>query len=124
MSCSGVVAGLMAGYLGLAYFTYQAQPAFTFPDTGPFILLGMVLLSGFFLGHLLSGLVRGLSGGITPYWYQDIQAWVALIAVGLLVLVALIHVINLSLPTDLELEGQWIQAILAAAVGFYFGARS
>jgi hypothetical protein len=115
---------LIVGYLGLAYFTYHTQPPFEFPETQPVLILLLVLLSGFFLGHLLSGLIRSLAGGITPYWFQDIQAWVALIAVGVLMLVALIHVINLSLPAGMELEGTWVQAILAGTVGFYFGARS
>ena len=41
------------------------------------LLLLAVLLSAYFLGHLITGLVRFVSGGVLPAWFQDVQAWFA-----------------------------------------------
>ena len=82
-----------------------------------------MLVSGFFLGHLLTGVVRLFSGSVLPYWFQDVQAWFALVALvllGILVLVRL--VINPTLELPLSLGN--IELTLAGFVGFYFGARS
>ncbi len=115
---------LLAGYLGLASFLYYQQPTFEYPSTSALILL-LVLLSGFFLGHLLTGAVRALSGGVLPFWFQDVQAWVALLAIGILgILLLLMVFINPSLPQTVQLDPHWVEAVLAALVGFYFGARS
>jgi magnesium-transporting ATPase (P-type) len=115
---------LLAGYLGLAVFLYRTQPKFEYPSTSALILL-LVLISAFFLGHLLTGAVRLLSGGVLPYWFQDIQAWVALLAIlcmGVLLIILLF--INPSLSLGQEISPPLLEAILAALVGFYFGARS
>ncbi len=68
---------LLAGYLGLAVFLYRTQPKFDYPSASAVILL-LVLISGFFLGHVLTAAIRIFSGGVLPYWFQDIQAWAAL----------------------------------------------
>lgn len=115
---------LLAGYLGLAVFLYRTQPKFEYPSTSAFILL-LVLASGFFFGHVLTGAVRWLSGGTLPYWFQDIQAWAALLAMlcmGVLLIILLF--INPSLSLSEEISPPVLEAILAALVGFYFGARS
>lgn len=115
---------LLAGYLALAAFLYYKQPTFEYPSTSAIILL-LVLASGFFLGHVLTGAVRTLWGGVLPYWFQDVQAWVALLAIGSMgVLLVIMLFINPSLPQEVQVSPQWVEAILAALVGFYFGARS
>jgi hypothetical protein len=115
---------LLAGYLGLAGFLYHKQATFEYPSTSAVLLL-LVLVSGFFLGHVLTGAVRTLAGGVLPYWFQDVQAWVALLAtlcMGVLLIIVLF--INPSLPLEAQISPQWVEAVLAALVSFYFGARS
>ncbi len=99
--------------------------SFDYPPQAEFLLLLALLLSAFFLGHILTGIVVRLSGGTLPYWFQDVQAWVALlalVALGILLIVQLF--INPSLAEPERLNLQKLEAGLAALVGFYFGARS
>jgi hypothetical protein len=116
---------LLAGYLGLAVYLYRTQPKFEVPAQGAFVLLLLLLFSGFFLGHLLTAAVRGASGGRIPFWFQDIQAWVALLAMGVLAVLMVIELfINPSLSLEQKIDMPTLEAILAGLVGFYFGARS
>jgi hypothetical protein len=82
--------------------------------------LPLVLLGGFFIGVV----VRALVGRHTQaYWWQDTEAWFALIAtLGLCIEVIIRLVINPSLQSPLELPN-W-EGLLAGIVAFYFGARS
>lgn len=115
---------LLAGYLGLAAFLFHAQPQFEYPSTSA-ILLFLVLGSAFFLGHVVTAAVFRLSGGVLPYWFQDVQAWVALLAIlcmGVILIILLF--INPSLPQEMKIDMPLLEAILAGLVGFYFGARS
>ncbi len=115
---------LLAGYLGLAYFMYN-KPQFQLPETGPVVLLLGVLISAYFLGHLLTGMMRYVGGGSLPAWFLDIQAWFALIGLLLLGVVVIVRlVINTSLPMEKQIDLDTTEAILAGVVGFYFGARS
>jgi hypothetical protein len=116
---------LLAGYLGLAAFLFKMEPEVEFPSSGSFILLVGLLISGFFLGHLLTGLMRVLGHGQLPDWFVDFEAWVALLAVFGLGALLIVHVIiNPSLPETIKLQLPTWEAALAAVVGFYFGARS
>jgi hypothetical protein len=95
------------------------------PETGPVILMLLVLISGYFLGHILTGAMRILAGGTLPAWFQDMQAWVALLALFLLGAIVIIRlVINTSLPLETRIDIPNTEAVLAGLVGFYFGARS
>jgi hypothetical protein len=123
---SGVIRFLlMAGYLGLAgYMWYNERFRFTDPLNGPPYLLIMLLLGTFFFGYVLTRVVHWVSGTILPYWYQDFQAWAALVALLVMAGIAVFYVFikptlktNYGVPLELE-------AVLAAVVGFYFGARS
>jgi hypothetical protein len=115
---------LLAGYLALAGFLYHTQPKFEYPSTSALILL-LVLLSGFFLGHVLTAIVRFLSRGVLPYWFQDIQAWTALLSVLCMGIILIIQLfINTSVPLEQQIDLPIVEAVLAALVGFYFGARS
>jgi hypothetical protein len=116
---------LLAGYLGLAVYLYQTQPEFSFPASGPFILLVGLLLGGFVLGHVSSGVMRVVGRGQLPDWFQDFEAWVALLALFALGILLIVYLfINPSVSEKYKLDMPTLQAWLAAAVGFYFGARS
>jgi hypothetical protein len=116
---------LLFGYLGLAYFMYTRDALFNLPKTGPVLLMLAILLTGYFLGHIITGVVRVLGGGNLPAWFQDIQAWVALVGLILLGVVIIARlVINTSLPMEKQLDMDTTESILAGVVGFYFGARS
>jgi hypothetical protein len=116
---------LLAGYLGLAAWMYQQHTDFALPETGPVVLLLLVLLSAFFLGHVLTGLVRFVSRGTLPAWFQDIQAWLAILALLVLGIILVIRlVINTSVPLQQQIGLEQMEAALAGLVGFYFGARS
>jgi hypothetical protein len=89
--------------------------------------LPVVILAAFFLGILVarfaSVVLRGPTG--LPYWYQDVMAWVALLAmIGLTIEVIVVTIVNPSLQPDRQLNVPTWQGILSAVVSFYFGARS
>jgi hypothetical protein len=116
---------LLGGYLGLAYFMFATRPPFQVPVTMPVLLLLAVLVTCFIVGHALSNLVLWLSRGTMPAWFQDIQAWFALLGMVVLGIVVIFRlVINYSLPLEDQVNLDVIEAILAGIVGFYFGARS
>jgi hypothetical protein len=117
---------LMAGYLGLAAFMwYKGTYLFEEPLSAPPLLLIMLLLGTYFLGYVVTAFVRWLSGPTLPYVYQDIQAWVALVALLTMGALAMWYLfINPSLDESHQRALVPMEAILAAVVGFYFGARS
>jgi hypothetical protein len=116
---------LLAGYLGLAVYLFRIQPKFEVPPQGAFVLLMLLLFSGFFLGHVLTAAVRGASRGTLPFWFQDVQAWVALLAMGVLAVLMIVELfINPTLSLENKIDMPTLEAILAGLVGFYFGARS
>jgi hypothetical protein len=116
---------LLAGYLGLAYYLYQAKPDLEFGAQGPFILMVGLLITGFVVGHVLSAAMRFIGRGRLPDWFLDIEAWVALIAtIGLGILLIVHILINPQLSDEIRLEMPTWEAGLAAVIGFYFGARS
>jgi hypothetical protein len=82
--------------------------------------LPLVLLGGFILGVVIHFVV---GRDYTPYWFEDFEAWVALLAVFGLSIDAIIHlVINPTLDDPLNAYG--LQMFIAAVIAFYFGARS
>jgi hypothetical protein len=116
---------LIGGYIGLAYFLYQRQVDFEPAPMGDLALLVGLMLGAYFLGHLLSGIMRFLGGGVLPAWYQDFEAWVSLLAMIAMGVLSMVHlVINTHLPLEDRLDMGTVEAVLAALVGFYFGARS
>jgi hypothetical protein len=116
---------LMAGYTVLAVYLYFTQPEFEFPASGPFILLIGLLIGGYLLGHIVSGAISFVGRGRVPYWFQDFEAWVALIALfGMGILLIVFLFINPSVSESNKLDMPITQAVLAAVVGFYFGSRS
>lgn len=116
---------LLAGYAGLAYFLYHNDRKFEAPPKGEIWLALLILLTGFFLGHMIGRLIRGMSGGVEPYWFQDLQAWLSLLGMIAMAVVAIVHLfINPSLKPSAQLDMPTLEAFLAAVVGFYFGSRS
>ncbi len=117
---------LLAGYLGLAWFLFKERSSLEFetPPKANLIEFLALILTGFFVGHILTVLIRWLSGGILPAWFQDVQAWLALLSLIGLAVVLLVHVfINKNLRPDLQI-GVDLDVVLATLVAFYFGARS
>jgi hypothetical protein len=92
------------------------------------IYMPVLLVTGFFIGLIVARFGEMIGGDSQPGWYQDIQAWLVLMAtLGLGVVVIITFVINPSLEakgaTLIQLP-RHLDHILAAVVGFYFGARS
>lgn len=116
---------LLVGYLGLAVYLFYKQPEFEFPTSGPYILLIGLLITGFFLGHILDRFMRVVGRGQAPDWFTDFEAWIALIAImGMGVLLIVYLFINPSVSDQYKIDMPTVEAVLAAVVGFYFGARS
>ena len=114
---------LLAAYLGLAYYMYHQKLEFQISETGPVFLDLAILVSAFIFGHVSTGMVRGISGNL-PAWYQDIQAWFALIALLTLGVIVLIRLINNHVLYENQIDPEVVEMTLAGFVGFYFGARS
>jgi hypothetical protein len=116
---------LLGGYLGLAYYLYVTKPKFDIANTGPLVLLITVLLSCFVVGYVVTLVVRALSPGGVPAWFQDVQAWVALLGLVVLCILVLMRiVINPSMEGGKQVDLDNVEVALAGLVGLYFGARS
>jgi hypothetical protein len=90
--------------------------------------LPLVLLGGFLGGYVFHRIVQAMSGGQAPFWFQDVEAWLALIGIVALVVALVFHVlINPSLENPDAWEFKNLEVanpIVAAIISFYFGARS
>jgi hypothetical protein len=88
--------------------------------------LPFVLLAAFFLGIVIGRLAQlGRGSAPPPFWFQDIVAWISLLAVLGLVAMVLIHiVINPGLSKEQKIRVPQFEAALASIVSFYFGIRS
>jgi hypothetical protein len=115
---------LLAGYVGLAVYEYQTQQKFELPEQAHLLRAAAVLLSAYFLGWVIARIVHLFWGDQPPAPYQDIQAWVALLAVLGLGVIALITLINQQVSQENKVSLEWANTVLAALVGLYFGARS
>lgn len=120
---------ILLAYGGLAYYLYRQGRDFTyeFDVTGNQILLISLMFGGFILGHYftLVALWWLRPYGEIPGYILDIQAWLAILAMVGLLIVFLVHVvINPGVSPENRLNTAIIEPILAAIVGFYFGARS
>ncbi|HEX5273122.1 MAG TPA: hypothetical protein VFW33_21650 [Gemmataceae bacterium] len=116
---------LLAGYVGLIVWLFYNKREFEHAPEGT-LLLPLVLVSGFIVGFLVTRLVLAASpGGQLPFWFQDVQAWFALLAVIFLVIITIIHLFILpNIEESLRFSTQTLEVVVAAVVGFYFGARS
>jgi hypothetical protein len=117
---------LLASLIGTCVYRYVTDPVgfekqllASVESLQAFPMLPVVVLTGFFLGAL----VRMVIGHYPPAWFQDLEAWLSLIAVLMMSVATLIHlVIQPSLSGELNLS--FWEAMLSAIVAFYFGERS
>jgi hypothetical protein len=116
---------LLAGYIGLIVWLFYNKREFEASPEGT-VLLPLVLVSGFIIGFVVTKLVlAGSPGGQLPFWFQDVQAWFALLAVIGLVIITIIHLFVLpNIDESLRFRTTTLETVVAAVVGFYFGARS
>jgi hypothetical protein len=116
---------LLAGYFGLAYWTYRNHTDYHQPDVERVMLVVALVMGAFLVGHLSTSIMRLMSGPALPFWFLDVQAWFSLIALALLAWVLIGRlVINTSVAAETQLTLRYSEAAMAAFAGFYFGARS
>ncbi len=116
---------LLAGYVGLIVWLFYNQREFA-PVPEGHLALPLILMSGFLLGFVVTrAVLAGSSTGQLPFWFQDVQAWFALLAVLGLTVIVIIHLFVLpTVEERLHFDTTTLETIVAAIVGFYFGARS
>jgi hypothetical protein len=116
---------LLGGYLGLIVWLFYNKREFEAAPEGT-LMLPLVLVSGFIVGFVVTKVVvAGSSTGQIPFWFQDVQAWFALLAVIGLVIITIIHLFILpNIEESLKFGTSKLEMVVAAVVGFYFGARS
>jgi hypothetical protein len=116
------VAGLV-GWVGYYWDEYEKNLPVSVPYELPLVLLG-----GFLAGYVFHRLVQSLSGGQAPFWFQDVEAWLALLGVLALAVTLVFHVLikpSLENPDAWEFKNLEVaNPIVAAIISFYFGARS
>jgi hypothetical protein len=121
---------LIAGITGLVVWYGMHWAIHPSVSEFPFYL-PLVLLGGFLAGYLLTHLVRASSGGQLPNWFQDLEAWLALLCMlGL----ALGYALHLFIVPSLEEDSifrtripelaELADPVLAGVISFYFGSRS
>jgi hypothetical protein len=116
---------LLGGYAGLTYFLFAHRENVEFEAEISLHVVHFLalILSAFFIGHVVTLLVRAFGGGTIPFWYQDLQAWASIVSLLGLAFLFVAHVINLNVRPDQQIGGV-INVILAGIVAFYFGART
>ena len=122
---------LAGGWIGLGVFLFYNHADFELPEKTSLwslLLLLVVVLICYFIGMILSAMVRMFWGDPPPAPYQDIEAWVAMLALVGLGIVVLVHLVRGSLSAESRdnLAGMLdvTQAVVSGLIGLYFGARS
>ncbi|MCS6850525.1 MAG: hypothetical protein NZ700_05065 [Gemmataceae bacterium] len=124
---------IVLGFVGVLGWGYYSNPNFLerlkpLPEEiAEQPLLPIVLLGAFFLGVIVERAAQVLLHGPQgmPGWYQDVKAWLSLLAImGLAAEV----IIQLVLAPTVDWAAGWNlphwQMILTGVVAFYFGTRS
>jgi hypothetical protein len=121
-----LIMGALVATIGFKLVTdtdgLKAQMEWSQSDLNKHWYLPLLLIGGFFIGLIF----RMIVGRDNPsYFVQDLEAWLALIAVLGLVIAAFIHlVINPSLEENNPISLGGLGGFLAVVIAFYFGARS
>jgi hypothetical protein len=103
---------------------FLQQPLVAPTERDATLLLPLVMIGAFMMGVLSNAIARKVLSGPygLPGWYQDVQAWLSVIAV-----LGLGATVILELVVFTSVENRWdmstLQLILSAVVSFYFGAR-
>ncbi|HZZ78192.1 MAG TPA: hypothetical protein VFE62_06720 [Gemmataceae bacterium] len=82
--------------------------------------LPVAILGGFFVGIVISSIVRHIH---KPAWWQDIEAWISLVALIGIAISALIHLV-VERYSENPIPVPTFNAIVGGIVAFYFGERS
>jgi hypothetical protein len=122
---------IIAGCVGVVAYAIHQNPNFLDttllqPDEKPTLVLPLVLLGSFFVGIASSAFGERVLAGPAglPAWWQDLQAWLSLLAVlGLGVQVLLELVIFPSMDPAQRPNLPHLQLLLSGIIAFYFGAR-
>src|SRR5262249_31236902 len=117
---------IIAGFVGLIAWLVHAGRLWEAPPEAS-VGYPLVLLAGVFFRVFLTRIVNFLTRGQgPPFWFQDIQAWLAIVSVLILGAQILIQLaINPSVSEENKIpESRVVESIFAGVVGFYFGARS
>jgi hypothetical protein len=118
----GFAAALGWGFYSDPNFQARLKPAIPEQPLQP-----LILLVAFFVGIVVSRFGRRFLSGPTgaPPWFQDLLAWVSLLAMlGLGFEVIILLVINPTMDPSRQLDLPHWEGFLSAVIGFYFGARS
>jgi hypothetical protein len=130
LTIAGFAAALGWGFYRNPDLVHRLDPTAGGLDAGvlPQPYLPLVLLIAFFLGIIVNRLAQAVladSHGGLPAWYQDLFAWISLLAMlGLGVEIILRLVIYPSVSPERQFDLPHWEGFLAAVVSFYFGARS
>ncbi|OAI46363.1 hypothetical protein AYO44_02020 [Planctomycetaceae bacterium SCGC AG-212-F19] len=117
------------GIIGYAIFKdpsgFVNKPMLSPADKNETLLLPTVMVGAFLLGVIVNAACRKVlhrPDGM-PAWYQDVQAWVSVLAVlglGAQVILELIVFPSMASPPTLP----HMQIVLSSIIAFYFGART
>jgi hypothetical protein len=117
---AGFAAAMGWGYYHNPNFFDRLKPDIQEQPYLPFLLLAVFFL-GIVVGRIGNALLAGPEG--LPPWFQDMLAWISLLAVMGLAAEIIVHlVINPTLEHPLNLP-HW-EGYIASLVGFYFGVKS
>jgi hypothetical protein len=124
---------IVLGFVGVFAYSLYRNPEFLErlkPSVEVLVeqpYLPLVLVAAFFSGMLvtrLANLVLAGPDGLPP-WFQDLFAWVALVAVlGLTAEIVLQLIVFPSMSAENRIQLPYWQSILSGIIAFYFGARS
>lgn len=119
-----------AGVMGYAIFRdpegFWKRPLLDPEDRAATMLLPTVIIGAYLVGVIVAGFAHKLLNGPLgmPAWYQDVLAWVSLLAVlGLGIEVILQLIVFPSMPEPRPQVPQ-MQLLLSGIVALYFGARA
>ncbi len=102
------------------YDGLEAQLKETLKQAENQVFLPLLVLGGFFAGYVF----RVIVGRDHPsYFIQDLEAWIALVAVLVMCIAAIIHLVIVP-SVDRPISFPTWESLLAVVVAFYFGARS